>query len=322
MAAKKDVKQLPEGRSTVVDVPAELVKRYDFNASPQIEQEAIQPFTSSLESFAGKLTVAGGAYLGASFDVVLESSEQVTGSTVLEKMPSSAYMISLQVLPQSGTAVLEIEHSLLFPVVDVLLGGSGSGDSPVTRSVTEIEKNIAGEFVRLICRELQSAWRSCGAEEIVPGNHCVPDQLVGLLPAGERVLLCNFSVKMPAAAGSFCVVLPTSSVTTFLRTLLKELPCQAPTPKRDLGQEHTERLLGCSFGAELGIAGARVQVADLVHAEVGGIIKLRVPVRTPACLSIGGRGAFEAHPVRSGGHRAAQLGNRLPLSSYLPGEMQ
>lgn len=310
---------LPPGlRTAVLEVPVESVQPCSFNRSSELEGEAVLPFTKSIEAFVAKLSAAAAGCLGFGFEVALKSSEQVTHPALAEKMPAASYMLSLSMRPHYGTGVLQIEHSLLFPVVDVLLGGTANSSSLLSRDITEIEEKIAQELVRLIAGELQSSWRQFGVEEVAPGSRCLPDQLGAMLPEPEKALLFSFSVTMPEAAGSFSVLVPGSSATAMLRKLSKERASRVPVPKKSA--RHAERLLACSFGSELAITATRVRASDLIHLKVGDVIKLRVPVRTPACLVLGGRGAYEAHPVRSGGHRAAQLGARLPAGPHLTGE--
>ena len=72
-----------------------------------------------------------------------------------------------------------------------------------------------------------------------------------------------------------------------------------------------DKLLESNFTVDLALLGGKVEANHLLNLNVGRVLTLGISVRTPVVLKIGGRDAFEAVPVRSGHHRAAQLIDRI-----------
>jgi flagellar motor switch protein FliM len=77
-----------------------------------------------------------------------------------------------------------------------------------------------------------------------------------------------------------------------------------------------ERILECDVEVSSELPCLKVAVRDLIALQPGSVLKLRAPIRIPGMLTAGGRGLFEAVPVRSGTQRAAQLGRRAPSTEW------
>jgi len=57
--------------------------------------------------------------------VKLVSVEQLSYGEFLDGLPSPTCLVSLGLSPYDGSAVMELNPSLTFPIIEMLLGGSG-----------------------------------------------------------------------------------------------------------------------------------------------------------------------------------------------------
>ena len=142
------------------DIKSEQVLPCDFRTVGGIDKARLAPLMSAIEGFAAPFSEALRDRLGLTSETTMRSSEQTFCRTFLEKAGSS-YLVSLKIGNHGDIALLQIDSMLLFPIVDRLLGGSG-GPTELSREPTEIEDEIAKEFVRLICQQLQTTWRTFG----------------------------------------------------------------------------------------------------------------------------------------------------------------
>jgi flagellar motor switch protein FliM len=288
------------------------VQPCDFRVVGGIDQARLAPLVTATEAFAPAFSQTLQGRLGLTCETTLQSSEQMACQSFLGKVDSS-YLISLQIGPQPGTqaetALLQIDSVLLFPVVDRLLGGSG-GPSDLAREVTEIEDQIAKDFVRLICQNLQHAWRAFNVP-VSTGTRQQPGQQK-ICSAKDNALVFSFSVTMQSTVGGFQLMLPLVTLGAFLGA--NSASARELSRKGAMSPKLAEKALDWTFGLELALSGGKVRATDLLNLSVGQILQLGVSVRTPAILKIGGLDSFEAVPVRSGHHRGAQLLDRLPQS--------
>ena len=174
-------------------ISAEQVQPCDFAHRRRDRQGPACPAgRGAAKLCAASLPQALQSKLGLTCETALQASEQMPCRTFLEKAGSS-YLVSLQIGAHGDIALLQIDSMLLFPIVDRLLGGSG-GPSELSREVTEIEDQIAKEFVRLVCQELQAAWQSFQRLGFGWGT-ATPAQLQRLFSASDNALVFSFAVN-------------------------------------------------------------------------------------------------------------------------------
>src|SRR5450755_1132260 len=103
------------------------------------------------------------AYLRIVFDVSLVSAEHLTFYEFLERIPEKSYLTSIDLQPIGATALMQMDFAIAYPIIDVMLGGEGKS-SEITRDLTEIEEQVLEGIIRIICRELQTAWHAITLE--------------------------------------------------------------------------------------------------------------------------------------------------------------
>ena len=189
----------------------------DFKQAGQIKKDQVRAISNLHEGFARNLTNALGAYLRVVFEVNLVSVEQLTFREFLQRIPDLAYLATFQVNPMGATAALDLEPSLVFPIIDLLLGGVGRMNDQ-EREITEIEEGIMEGVVRILCGELQTAWSSLGST-FEFDERLQPAQLQRLMPPGDKTLCLSFEIHMPESHGVMNVAFPAVASNALLRKL-------------------------------------------------------------------------------------------------------
>jgi flagellar motor switch protein FliM len=264
------------------------------------------------EGFARSLTQSLGAYLRVTFEVNLVSVEQLAYSEFLERIPEVTYMMCFRVEQMSTPAAMQIDHSLVFPLVDILLGGIGQCEV-LTREVSEIEEQIMEGVARIICRELEAAWVPLDTKIDLDGRQ-PPAQMQRFLAPTEKTLCLSFEVKLAETNGMLNLIFPVSVSNVLLRKLSADWSYGRSRPADRSTGQMIAKMLDCSFPIELGIPHINLPIKTLAGISTQSVCNLGVPVRKPASLIIAGREAFDGNPVRHGKQRAAQVGQKLAFS--------
>jgi flagellar motor switch protein FliM len=291
---------------------ARSIKPCTFRQSGQLTGEQVAAVNGLHEGFARSLTQSLGAYLRVSFEVTLVSTEQLAYSEFLERIPEITYMMCFRVEQMSAGAAMQIDHSLVFPLVDILLGGIGHCDV-FTREVSEIEEQIMEGVAKIICRELESAWTSLGTKLDLDGRQ-PPAQMQRFLAPTEKTLCLGFEVKLAETTGRLNLIFPVSISNTLLRKLSANSSYGRSRPAARNGGQLTAKMLDCTFPVELGITAIKLSINALTGLVPERVCNLGIPVLKPASFIIAGREAFEANPARQGRLRAAQLGQPLAFA--------
>jgi flagellar motor switch protein FliM len=162
------------------------------------------------------------------------------------------------------------------------------------------------DIVLLLVREVEAAWAIPGVFT-APGTRLKPAMVLQSLRPSERATVLRFEMTIGSASGSFSLVLSTALCDLLVKKIKEERPQKKSRVWSFPAPPLRERILDCEMEVAAELPGLKVAVRDLVTLQPGSVLKLRAPIRTPGMLTAGGRGLFEAVPVRSGSQRAAQL---------------
>jgi flagellar motor switch protein FliM len=284
-----------------------------------LSNENARALTAIQETFARHLTGALDAYLGSGVKVKLQTLDQLPVKDHIESIPPFTIVAPFSLSAISSTMVLEFDIDLAFPIIDMLLGGTGAPPSeqrePVeARELSEIEEEIMQDLTSLIARQAEVAWGVPGMS-LAANRRIEASALQQLCPPNERVTVAKFEVEVAGTTGSFQLVFPTP----FVNFLIKQGALGRPQKRGALRfpvATLRERILDCDVLVAADLPSMKVSVRDLVALQPGCVLKLRAPVRTPGMLTVGGREIFEASPVRNGAQKAAQVGRRMQLTSW------
>jgi flagellar motor switch protein FliM len=212
------------------------------------------------------------------------------------------------------TMILECDLDLVFPIIELLLGGTGSGGQSA-RELSEIEEEIMQDVTSLIARQAENAWHMAHMS-LVANRRVKSSLLQQYCPPNDKVTMAKFEMEIAGATGTFQLVFPSS----FVAVLIKQIKLDQPQRKGGLRFFPTasirERILDCDVLVAAGVPRMKVAVRDLIALQPGSVLKLRAPVRTPGVLTAEGMEIFEAMPVRNGSQKAAQLMRRVQPTSW------
>jgi flagellar motor switch protein FliM len=302
---------------TATQIPAgkqRTIVSCNFRSAGRLSNENARSLTTIHETFARHLASTLDAYLGTGLDVKLRGIEQLPVKDHVAALAPVSYIVpfSLQTIP--STMIVECDIDLVFPMIELLLGGRGEPPNNM-RELSEIEEEIMHDLTALIARQAENAWRM-PAQSLKSGRRVKASVLHQYCPANEKVAVVQFEIELAGTTGSFQLVFPT----TFLNVLIQQIRLEEPQKRGGMRffprPNIRERMLDCDVEVAAELPGLRVAVRDLIALEPGSVLKLRAPVRSPGMLTAGGQGIFEATPVRNGSQKAAQLGRRTTPNNW------
>ncbi len=286
---------------------------YDLRQSRQLDTDHVQILTTLHEGLARRLGNSLAAYLRVSFEMNLVSIEQLTYREFMGRMPELTYFASLHVLPIDARAALQADLSLVFPIVDLVLGGSGA-EFTDARDLTEIEEQIFETVVGLIARDLQMTWALLLQLDIQFEQRQAHAQVLGLMLPLEKILCLSFEIRLPSAHGKINLALPAVVANALLRKLSVQWSFAGPLPSRETRRQIRQHLLDSQFEAALCLPLSGVTVRELIALEPGSLIVLPKRVQDPVHLNVAGKPMFLAYPVRHARQRGARIEKRLSLA--------
>ena len=290
-----------------------VVQPWDVRQAGQIGREQLRAINQLHELFARNLTTSVGGYLRLAFDCSLVSAEHLTYREFLQRVPEKTYLASIELVPVGAVAVLQLDLAIVFPIIDVMLGGEGKS-SETTRDITEIEEQVLEGVIRIMCRELQTSWQAISLQFDF-GERQQILQTQRLMPPDEKNLCLSFEIKMSETRGTLNLAVPAVVSNALLRKISADFSYQRPRGPIEARLQIQKKLLNCFFPVELSMPGLQVPLQNLTDLAAGHLLLFSRDATDPAVMMLGDVRLCSATPVRLGAHRAARV---LSLAAPLP----
>lgn len=281
------------------------VELWDVRRAGQIRREQLQAITQLHEGFARSLTHSLGAYLRVVFAATLVSAEHLTYREFLDRIPETTYLAACRLEPMGVNGALQLDLKVLFPIIDLLLGGEGKSLAEA-REITEIEEEIVESVARIVCRDLGTAWQAVNLEVEFEKRLDQMEAQRLLLPE-DKTLSLSFEITVLEERSGLNLAVPVSVSHALLRKISAEQSDRRPRGRSDWRERLKLRLLECPFPVELSAHGLSAAVGELSQLEAGQILSLGRSVAQPASMQVAGVEMFSAVPARSGNTRAAKI---------------
>ncbi len=292
-----------------------VVHACDFRSAGRLSNENARSLTALHETFARRVVSALDAYLGTGLAIKLQTLDQQHIKDHIAGIPPLSYIVPFTLSTIPSTMILECDVDLVFPIIELLLGGTVTAVSSA-RELSEIEEEIMQDVTSLIARQAESAWHMPHMS-LVANRRIKPSLVHQYCPPNDKVVMAKFEMEIAGITGTFQLVFPSS----FVAILIAQIKLDEPQRKKS-GLRYfptagiRERILDCDVTVAAGVPRMKVAVRDLIALQPGCVLKLRAPVRIPGTLTTEGMELFEAIPVRNGSQKAAQLVRRIQTTSW------
>ncbi|MGD0096772.1 MAG: FliM/FliN family flagellar motor switch protein [Terracidiphilus sp.] len=280
----------------------------NFRYAGRLSNENARTLTALHEKFALNVTTSLELYLGAILHLKLQSLEQMAIVDYVGRMAANSYLIPCALNVLDCNVLIEMDLALIFPIIDLLLGGAGTACEN-TREMTEIDEEIMQSVTSLIVGQIERAWHTLNLS-LTAGRPIKQSQIQQVFMANERLVLLMFEMSVGETTAPFRIVLPTSFVGFLLRHLNAIQSKKTSSLRQLRSPSLRERILDCDINVSADITQMRVLVKDLVGLKPGAILKMKAPVKRPGRLTVDDVEIFEALLVRNGTRKAAQLSAR------------
>ena len=283
------------------------IQPYDFRRPDRIAKDQLRAIHLLHENFARSLAASLSAYLRAYVTVNLVSVEQLSFRDFTQCLPSPSSMVVLAMKPFDGNAVLEINPSLVYPILEMLLGGSGKVASTITREITEIEQNILEGPLRIILQDLRTSWSAVAVLDFATESYKAEPQLLQILAPNEVVVAITLEVRIGEAAGMINLGIPSMIV----KMLRQKFDQQWSVPKTRATEDEHARMLRLIHPAglrlEARLQGPTVSVSTLLDLAQGDVLAFDYPVARRLDMMVNGSLKYRGEVVTSGRKRAFEV---------------
>ena len=247
--------------------------RFDFRRPDRIPKSQIRAIHLLHDTFVRNLVSSLSVYLRSYLTVNLVSVEQLSYAEFLEGLPSPTCLVSLGLQPYDGNGVLELNPTLVFAVLEMLLGGTGKTSPPAQRDLTEIEQKLLDGLIRIILQDLREAWKGVTEVEFTVEAMETEPQLLRVLAPNEAVVTIGVEVRIGESVGMMNIALP-SIVIKMMRQKFDQQWSVHKSHASDVEQARfLSRLREASISLEARLEGLAISVRDLLDLTEGTLLE-------------------------------------------------
>ncbi len=279
-----------------------------FGKKPQriIDEVQRQTLWKLHSQFAAAVSEALAAMMRCRVDVQLKSVDQVSFGEFLRGVESPTCVSVLRCACLPAELALDVSFSILFPVIDRMLGGGREPSPTVRRPLTAIETRLASRFSGMLATELSRAWRGIIETDLqVDRVECDP-YAVQVASLTDGVVRIRFDLSVPSARGPMTLCIPSLA----LRPILERLSStgeKVVDAQGNLADATTTDAAAQCVQLVAQLATTQVTSQELAELRVGDIVATGHPVNGPIEVRTDTGARFSARPGVLHGHKAIQI---------------
>ena len=289
------------------EAPGKKVTRFDFRRPDRIAKSQLRAIHQLHETFVHNLVSSLSAYLRTYLLVNLVSVEQLSCEEFLNGLPSPTCMLSLGLRPYDGYGLLELSPTLVFPILEVLLGGDGKSKAALRREITEIEQKLLDSLFRIVLNDLKEAWQAVAPIEFTIHSVETEPQFLRVLAPTEAVVAVGIEIRIGDNVGMMNIAVP-SIIAKMMRQKFDQQWSMRRTQSTEVEQAAMlERIQPSLMSLDVRLRGPQLLTRDLLRLNEGDVLAFDSPVNQALEGLLNGKLRFRGRIVETGRKRAFLL---------------
>ena len=289
------------------------VKIYDFRRPDKFSKDQIRTLQMMHETFARLTITALSAQLRALVGVHVGSVDQLTYEEFIRSIPNPTTIAVVNMDPLRGSAVLEIDPSVTFAIIDRLFGGSGEA-TKITRELSDIEMSVMEGIIVRILGNLRESWSTVIDLRPRLSNIETNPQFAQIVPPNDMVVLVTFETKVGDVEGMANLCIPYITI----EPIISKLSAQYWYSSIHRGEADEnmamvqERLSQVNIPVRAEVGEVDIPLADVLNLQEGDLVRLgNKTADSDMTLKIGQRKKFHCRAGRIGNRTVVQIGKRM-----------
>ncbi len=290
------------------DEEKQKVKPYDFKSPQKFSKEHIRSLELIYDSYARIISNYLTGQVRSNVKIKIESIEQITYEEFIHSIPNPTVLTVFRMPPLNGSILFETNPQFVFQIIDVLLGGTGTGKYKM-REFTDIDKNIIKHVNKGLISSMKLAWEDVlEVEPEIEGLETNPALNQTMAPT-EPVALITFSVDMNKSNTFLNICIPYLSIEKVLDRLVVQYWFREND--EEILRESREKLknrLNVVRVSLTGILGStNITIDDFLKLSVGDVVTLDNKSSSPVKLHVEDKPYYYGKPGVVGKNLGIQI---------------
>ena len=290
------------------------IKIYDFKRTDKFSKEQLRTVSNMHETFARLTTTSLSAQLRSLVHVHVASVDQLTYEEFIRSIPTPTTLAVVNMDPLKGNAVLEIDPTITFCMIDRLFGGRGVTSGNKNRDLTDIEQSVMEGIIVRILANMREAWTQVIDLRPRLGQIETNPQFAQIVPPSEMVVLITLETKVGDEEGMMNFCIPYLTIEPIISKLSSQFwfsSVRRSSTTQYLGTLK-EKLSSVDMEVVASVGSINLSVRDVLSLTTGDVVRLsNTKVGDPLTLSVGNRKKFFCQPGVVGKKMAVQITGKI-----------
>lgn len=303
---------LSTGEVSLEEIKQEDTKKkvqvYDFKRPNKFSKDQISTLQVIFENYSRSITTYLSAHLRTSVKINVASIDELTYDEFIRSLPNPSIINIFKLHPLEGNALVEINPSISFNIIERLLGGPGISEGK-SRGLTDIERIVAMKTNQKLLDFLKEAWANIidfePKLEVIEHN----PQFTQIVTVTEMVIVITLEAKIGDAEGmmNFCLpfivlepIISKLSTHFWFASTAKEYTTETIAALK-------KRIEKTKVPLTVHVGETNLTVEELLDLQAGDVVKLEQKVSQDLTLFIGNRPKFKCKPGIVGSKMAVEI---------------
>jgi len=244
---------------------------YDFKRPNRIYKEQLRALRGIHDKFARILATDLSLLLKSIVEVQLHSVDQMTYGEFLMSLPNPTKFTIFSAEPLNGLCVLEVDPSILFPIVDRLLGGRGEPFDD-SRELSTLELKLLENFDKIVTKNLNKSWKDISPINVKINSNELSPNIVQITAQNEIVVVCVYEINIGHSSGmmNFCYPVQTlEPILNKLSNLDKQLSSKSNNLKNSKSNNLNDLLNFTKFKCDHIVGTRKMTLNEINNINIG-----------------------------------------------------
>ncbi|ADU51101.1 flagellar motor switch protein FliM [Thermaerobacter marianensis DSM 12885] len=288
-----------------------VIRLYDFRRPDKFSKEQLRTLAMIHENVARLATGFLSGQLRTVVEVDVLEVEETTYGEFITGLANPTVVAVFNLPPLESSAVMDLEPSIAFPMVDRLFGGPGTG-AAAGRGLTEIETVVMRVILQGLLGAVAEGWGQLVQVQGELVTVAANPLFVQVQPPNEIAVRVVMAVRFGQQEGAWRLCLPYPLLEPVLPRLAVHQYYARETKSHARSRERWEEgLRHVPLPVTVVLGRTRLTVRELLALEPGQVLRLDTRAGGLVDVLVAGRPKFRGLPGRAGPRLAVQVVERV-----------
>jgi len=285
---------------------------YDLTSQEKVIRGRMPVLELINDRFARLVRSSLSSFLRKPVGATVISNDMTKYSEFLKKLSAPTSLHIYRMEPLRGNIIVVLESKLVFCLVDLSFGGSGTESFKVEgREFTDIENRLVNNILNIMLDNLKEAWKNIQPISLHFVRSEVSPQFATIVAPDDIVVNIILEFEIENSTGKVTLCIPYASLEPLKEKLQGGIQSEQLERNSTWAEGFRRQLFSVPVEVMVRLGNAEVTGKELLNLNVGDVIQLDTFSKDALRVEVGGITRFMGYPGLYKGNQALQISKIL-----------